>query len=70
MKVVFSFHVKERMLQRGINSETVKEIIKKPDFLEDSFNKRKIASKKLDKLWHVVFIEEEKKIIVISVYFD
>ncbi len=58
------------MLQRGLNEPTVKEIIKNPDYVRTSFKNRKIATKKLDKLWHVVFAEEENKLIVISVYFD
>jgi len=70
MEFVFSLHVKERMLQRGINEETVKEIVLNPDFVRKSFDNRKIATKKLDKIWHVVFKEKEAKIIVISVFFD
>lgn len=70
MEVVFSAHVRERMLQRGINEETVKEIIRSPDYVETSFEGRKIATKKLEKRWHVVLVEEEGLIIVVSVYFD
>ena len=70
MKIIFSRHVKERMLQRGINEPTVKDILCNPDYLKTSFSGRKVATKKLDKLWHVVFTEEEGSAIVISVYFD
>ena len=70
MLVVFSKHVRERMLQRGVNEETVKDIVKNPDYIKTSFSNRKIATKKLDKLWHVVFAQEADKVIVISVYFD
>ncbi|MFH1751956.1 MAG: DUF4258 domain-containing protein [archaeon] len=31
MLTVFSSHVKERMLQRGINEATIEEIINNPD---------------------------------------
>lgn len=70
MGIVFSKHVRERMLQRGINEDTVKDIVRNPGYVRTSFEGRKVATKKLDKLWHVVFIEEEDKIVVISVYFD
>jgi len=70
MQFVFSKHVKERMLQRGINEETVKDIVNNPDYVRTAFENRKIATKKLDKIWHVVLAEEENKIVIISVYFD
>ncbi len=70
MQFVFSKHVKERMLQRGIDEETVKDIIRAPNYVRTSFENRKIATKKLDKTWHVVFVEEESEIVIISVYFD
>lgn len=70
MEIVFSKHVRERMLQRGINEETIKDIIRKPDYIKTSFGSRKIATKKLDRLWHVIFVEEENKIVIISIYFD
>ena len=70
MQVIFTIHAKERMLQRGINENTVKEIIEKPDFIENTFLGRKIAVKMLVKKWNVVYIEEENKLIVLSVYFD
>ena len=63
-------HVRERMLQRGINEETVKDIIRNPDYVRTSFEGRKIATKKLNKIWHVIFIEEKNNLMVISVYFD
>jgi len=70
MQIVFSSHVRERMLQRGINEATVKDILQSPDYIRTSFSGRKIATKKLDKTWHVIFLEEENRIIVISTYFD
>lgn len=70
MQIVFSSHVRERMLQRGINEATVKDILQSPDYIRTSFSGRKIATKKLDKKWHVIFLEEVDRIIVISTYFD
>ncbi|MFH1586611.1 MAG: DUF4258 domain-containing protein [Candidatus Diapherotrites archaeon] len=68
-EIVFSKHVKERMLQRGINEATVKDIILNSDYVRTSFGERKIATKRIGRIWHVVF-KEERKIVVISVYFD
>jgi len=70
MGIVFSLHVLERMLQRGINEETVKSILNCPDYVRSSFGGRKIATKRLEKVWHVVFREKEGATVVISVYFD
>ena len=70
MQFIFSPHIKRRMLERGINEETVKDIIKKPHFVKKSFDGRKIAVKKIDKRWNVVYKEEGEKIVVISVFFE
>ncbi len=70
MRIVFSKHVRERMLQRGINEETVKSILGCPDYLRASFGGRKVATKRLEKIWHVIFAEKGGTIFVISVYFD
>lgn len=70
MNIVFSVHSKERILQRGIEKETVKYILNNPDFIKKSFDGRFIAIKRIDKLWEVVFKKEKDKIIVISVYFS
>ena len=70
MPVVFSKHAKERMLQRGINEETVKSILECPDFVRSSFGERRIATKHMEKNWHVIFLEKAESKIVISVYSD
>jgi len=69
MEIIFSKHVRQRMLQRGINEETVKDIVKNPDFVKTSFSGRKVATKKLEKIWHVVYAKEKEKVTIISVYF-
>lgn len=68
MEFLFSHHARQRMLERGINEETVKDIILRPDFVRASFGGRKIATKRLERDWHAVFREEEGKIAVISIY--
>jgi len=70
MEIIFTKHLIERMLQRGINKETVIEILRKPDFIHDSFGERKIAVKEIDKIWNVVFVEEKDKLVILTVYFD
>ena len=57
-KTVFSKHALDRMLQRGIEKNTVLEILQNPDFVKTGFDGRKTAFKNLDKLWQVVFTEE------------
>jgi len=68
-RIVFTAHSWERMLQRGINKETVLAVLENPDFVKESFDDRKIAFKKMEKEWQVVFKQEKEKILVISVYF-
>ena len=70
-KIDFSFHAKMRMVQRGINQETIKEILTKPAYLLDSFENRKIAVKSIgNKVWYVVFTKEENHIKVVTVYYE
>ncbi len=69
--VIFSAHAKMRMLQRDLNEETAVEIIRNPEYRLSSFNERKIAVKKMgNKNWHVIYIEEEKIIKVVTVYYE
>lgn len=70
MKIRFSPHARYRMLQRGINEETIKHIIQNPDYIRTSFDGRKIAKRKNRECWNVVFIEKDCEIVVISVYPD
>lgn len=69
MKIIFSTHAKQRLLQRGLNKETAISIIKEPDYITTSLDNKKIAAKKLDKLWKVVFTQEEETITVITAYY-
>ena len=70
-EVIFNPHAKMRILQRGLNEETAIEIIQNPDYTLTSFLNRKIAVKKIgEKLWHVVYIEEEKIIKVVTIYYE
>lgn len=71
LNISFTFHAKMRILQRGINEETVKEIILKPVYTLDSFENRKIAVKRVgNKLWHVVHTQEGNNIKVVTVYYE
>ena len=70
MKIIFSEHALHRMWLRGIEKSTVLFILRNPDFVEKSFSGRKIAHKKLDKLWKVVFREEKSTLVVLTVFFD
>ncbi|HIJ98936.1 TPA: DUF4258 domain-containing protein [archaeon] len=69
--IIFSPHAKMRILQRGINEETIIEIIRNPEYTLKSFLERKIAVRKIgDKSWHVIYIEEEKIIKVVTIYYE
>lgn len=71
VRVIFSPHAKQRILQRGINEETIKEVILHPDHTLDTFLSRKIAVRKIGEYnWCVVYVKEENIIKVVTVYYE
>ncbi|MDD5147846.1 MAG: DUF4258 domain-containing protein [Candidatus ainarchaeum sp.] len=57
------------MKERNIGRASIARILEQPDIIECSFSNRKIAVKKTEKTWKVVFVQEQGRIVVISVYF-
>ena len=68
-KIVFSHHARLRLAQRDIGEETVRQVLKDADYVKKTFDNRKIAVKQTNRrILNVVYIEEENKIIIITVY--
>jgi hypothetical protein len=66
-QIVFIQHAADRLKERGIALDLVKETIRNPD-RTDLENERKIAQKLIEgKLLRVIY-EEEEAIVVISAY--
>ncbi len=69
MKIVLSHHARLRLMQRGINEETVKYVLENADYIKTTFEGRRIAVKQINgKIRSVIYVEEEDKIIIITVY--
>jgi len=70
-KIIFSKHAENRRLQRGINKETVKSIIKNPSYTRSSFDNRTIAIKRIGNfLGHIIYTSEENSIRVVTGYYE
>ena len=69
MKIFYTNHAKERLLQRGIKREWVRKAINSPDKLIDLKYDRKQAIKKInsDKI-SVIYVEKNNKIAVSTIY--
>ncbi|HII14538.1 MAG TPA: DUF4258 domain-containing protein [Nanoarchaeota archaeon] len=69
MRITFSDHAIKRLYDRDINEETVKFVIENADTIKESFDNRKVASKKMNgKTFTVVYVEKEKYIKIITLY--
>ncbi len=67
--IVFTEHSKAKMKQRNISKELIKKVLKNPDNILPSYGKRKIAHKKIGRLFlRVIFKKEKDKIIVITTH--
>lgn len=70
MKITLSQHAKDQILARGIPLKAIEFALKTPDRLVPSFRDRLLYQKTIgDKILEVVTIEENKKVIVITVYY-
>jgi len=69
MEIIFTEHAMIRLRQRNISKEQANLVLKSPDRLNESFAKRRLASKKIEnKTLEVIFVEEKERIIIITAY--
>jgi len=67
--IIFTKHALKRMNERGILRMDMAKVIKNPDYIQRDF-KKIIANKKLNgKVLEMVFIRENKKIIILTCYY-
>lgn len=70
MKIIYSEHAKQNMLERRIPERVVLEALTFPDKLLDSRKSRKIAQKQIgNRLLRIIYKETEKVYIIITVYY-
>lgn len=70
-RIIFSVHAKKRSLERDINEETVRYVIENPDYILRRFENEIESFKRIDdKVLKVVYVEKEKFIRVITLYWE
>lgn len=70
MKIKFSPHAKKRLKQRSVSESQARLTILNPDFTLAADRNRIIARKKLNgKSLEVVYVKENGKVIVITLYY-
>lgn len=69
--IEFTLHANRKIKQRSLKKAWIRATLEKPEFLVPSYGDRKIAYKKIGKLYlAVIFIEEENNLIVITAHWE
>ena len=69
--IIFTRHSLLKLEHRGISRLAVKKVLKSPDYKFSSYSNRRIAYKKIDRLYlKVVYKIEEGNIIVITQHWE
>lgn len=66
MEIVFSYHAKKRLFERGIKTKDVMETIEIPDYTISKGDKKEAYKKIMGKTLKVVYSEEDKYIKVVT----
>jgi uncharacterized DUF497 family protein len=70
IELIFTRHARQRMRERGISVNEIKEALAAPDILKDAFLDRRIAVKYLkDRALEVVFFKKGRAFIIITAYY-
>ena len=70
MNVIYSYHAKKRIKERGIENWEIEHVLKHPSYIKKSFEERKIAVGEIkNRKLGIIYLEEESYIKVISVVF-
>ncbi|MDP2946800.1 MAG: DUF4258 domain-containing protein [Nanoarchaeota archaeon] len=68
MEIIYSYHSKKRLKQRGITELDVQHVLKYPIYTKKSFEERKEAVGEINnKRIKVIFIEKENYIKIITI---
>jgi len=68
MQIVYSYHARKRMKQRGITELEVRQVLEFPNYIKKSFESRKEAVGEVNnREIKVVFVEKENYIKILTV---
>lgn len=69
--IEFTLHAGRKIKQRNLRKAWIREALKKPEFVIPSYGNRKIAYKKIGKLYlAVVFVKENKNLVVVTAHWE
>jgi len=69
--IEFTVHAERKIKQRNLKKAWVKRTLKNPEFIVPSYGGRKIAYKKIGRLYlAVIFVKEEKNLFVITAHWE
>lgn len=69
--IELTHHAQRKIRQRDLRKAWVQETLRNPEFTVSSYRDRKIAYKRIGKLYlAVVFVEEEKNLVVITAHWE
>jgi hypothetical protein len=70
MKIIFSYHAKKRIYERGIKFDEIRKTIRFPDYIIKKADGKIEAFKKIGgKTLKIVYVEEGKFIKVITLFY-
>lgn len=69
--IIFTNHAKRKIAQRKLKKTWVEKTTKNPEFVRKGYGNRKLAYRKIGKMYlKVVFVEEEADLIVLTAHFE
>jgi len=69
--IEFTHHAERKIKQRNLKKAWVRETLKSAEFVIPSYGERRIAYKRIGKLYlAVVFVKEEKNLVVITAHWE
>lgn len=69
--IEFTRHANRKIKQRNLKKAWVRETLKNSEFVIPSYGERKVAYKKIGKLYlAVVFVEEDKNLVVLTAHWE
>lgn len=69
--IEFTHHAERKIKQRDLKKAWVRETLRNPEFTVSSYGDRRIAYKKIGKLYlAVVFVKEDRNLVVLTAHWE
>ena len=69
--IKFTDHAERKLKQRNLSKDKVRKVLKNPEFTFKSYSDRRVAYKRVGKLYlAVVFVEEGKEKVVLTAHWE